>query len=74
MRFTKVFRTELGHKYISVGCSVIALCLPVMSKITRYKRECYVIGMSIKRISVLNLCHVLKPFVKSTPVVKLMWG
>ena len=25
------------------------------------------IGMSIKRISVLNLCHVLKPFVKSTP-------
>ena len=23
--------------------------------------------MSIKRISVLNLCHVLKPFVKSTP-------
>ena len=25
--------------------------------------------MSIKRISVLNLCHVLKPFVKSTPEV-----
>ena len=25
------------------------------------------IGMSIKRISVLNLYHVLKPFVKSTP-------
>ena len=25
------------------------------------------IGMNIKRISVLNLCHVLKPFVKSTP-------
>ena len=25
------------------------------------------IGMSIKRISVLNLCHVLKSFVKSTP-------
>ena len=25
------------------------------------------IGMSIKRISVLNFCHVLKPFVKSTP-------
>ena len=25
------------------------------------------IGMSIKRISVLNLCHVLKPFVQSTP-------
>ena len=25
------------------------------------------IGMSIKRISVLNLCLVLKPFVKSTP-------
>ena len=23
--------------------------------------------MSTKRISVLNLCHVLKPFVKSTP-------
>ena len=28
MRFTKVFRTELGHKYILVECSVIALCLP----------------------------------------------
>ena len=25
------------------------------------------IGMSIKLISALNLCHVLKPFVKSTP-------
>ena len=25
------------------------------------------IGMSIKYISVLHLCHVLKPFVKSTP-------
>ena len=25
--------------------------------------------MSIKRISVLNLCHVLKPFVKSTPAL-----
>ena len=25
------------------------------------------IGMRIKRISVLNLYHVLKPFVKSTP-------
>ena len=25
------------------------------------------IDMSIKRISVLNLCHVLKPFVKFTP-------
>ena len=25
------------------------------------------IGMRIKRISVLNLCYVLKPFVKSTP-------
>ena len=31
MRFTKVFKTELGHKYILVECSVIALCLPVMS-------------------------------------------
>ena len=39
--FTKVFRTELGHKYILVKCSVIALCLPVMSKITRYKLVCY---------------------------------
>ena len=70
VRFTKVFRTELGHKYILVECSVIALCLPVMSKISRYKL-CAInrtmIGMSIKRILVLNLCHVLKPFVKSTP-------
>ena len=39
--FTKVFRTELGHKYILVECSVIALFLPVMSKITRYKLVCY---------------------------------
>ena len=37
VRFTKVFRTELGHKYILVECSVIALCLPVMSKLSRYK-------------------------------------
>ena len=29
------------------------------------------IGMTIKRISVLNLCHVLKPFVKSTPELQL---
>ena len=28
--------------------------------------------MSIKRISVLKLCHVLKPFVKSTPGPKAM--
>ena len=41
VRFTKVFRTEFGHKYILVECSVIALCLPVMSKITRYKLVCY---------------------------------
>ena len=41
VRFTKVFRTELGHKYILVECSVIALCLPVMSIITRYKLVCY---------------------------------
>ena len=41
VRFTKVFRTELGHKYIIVACSVIALCLPVMSKISRYKLVCY---------------------------------
>ena len=41
VRFTKVFRTELGHKYILVECSVIALCLPVMSKIPRYKLVCY---------------------------------
>ena len=41
VRFTKVFRTELGHKYILVECSVIALCLPVMSKISRYKLVCY---------------------------------
>ena len=39
--FTNVFRTELGHKYILVECSVGALCLPVMSKITRYKLVCY---------------------------------
>ena len=26
------------------------------------------IGMSIKCISVLNMCHVLKPFVKSTRI------
>ena len=30
------------------------------------------IGMSIKRISVLNLCHVLKPFVKSTPELQFI--
>ena len=41
VRFTKVFRTELSHKYILVECSVIALCLPVMSKISRYKLVCY---------------------------------
>ena len=41
VRFTKVFRTELGHKYILVECSVIALCLPVVSKISRYKLVCY---------------------------------
>ena len=70
MCFTKVFRTELGHKYILVECSVIALCLPVMSKLPVIN-SCAInrtmIGMSIKRISVLDLCHVLKPFVKSTP-------
>ena len=37
VRFTKVFRTELGHNYILVECSVIALCLPVVSKLSRYK-------------------------------------
>ena len=37
VRFTKVFRTELGHKYILVECSVI----PVMSKLYRYKLVCY---------------------------------
>ena len=70
MCFTKVFRTELGHKYILVESSVIALCLPVMSKlpvINLCAINRTMIGMSIKRISVLNLCHVLKPFVKSTP-------
>ena len=41
VRFTKVFRTELGHKYILVECSVIALCLPVVSKLSRYKLVCY---------------------------------
>ena len=70
MCFTKVFRTEPGHKYILVECSVTALCLPVMSKLPVIN-SCAInrtmIGMSIKRISVLNLCHVLKPFVKSTP-------
>ena len=39
--FTKVFRTELGHKYILVECSVVALCLPVVSKLSRYKLVCY---------------------------------
>ena len=71
--FTKVFRTGLGHKYILVECYVIALCLPVMSKLPVIN-SCAInrimIGMSIKRISVLNLCHVLKPFVKSTPDVQ----
>ena len=41
VRFTKVFRTGLSHKYILVECSVISLCLPVMSKISRYKLVCY---------------------------------
>ena len=41
VRFTKVFRTELGHKYILVECSVIVLCLPVVSKLSRYKLVCY---------------------------------
>ena len=41
VRFTKVFRTELCHKYILVKCSVIALCLPVVSKLYRYKLVCY---------------------------------
>ena len=41
VRFTKVFRTELGHKYILVECSVIPLCLPVVSKLSRYKLVCY---------------------------------
>ena len=41
VRFTKVFRTELSHKYILVECSVIALCLPVVSKLSRYKLVCY---------------------------------
>ena len=31
-------------------------------------------GMSIKCISVLNLCHALKPFVKSTPGLCLSAG
>ena len=69
VRFTKGFRTELGHKYILVECSVIALCLPVCQKfpvINSCAINRTMIGMSIKRISVLNLCHVLKLFVKST--------
>ena len=41
VRFTKVFRTELGHKYILVEGSVIALCLPVVSKLSRFKLVCY---------------------------------
>ena len=64
--------TELGHKYILVECSVIALCLLLCQKLPVIN-SCAInrimIGMSIKRISVLNLCHVLKPFVKSTPGV-----
>ena len=39
--FAKVFRTDLGHKYILVECSVIALCLPVVSKLSRYKLVFY---------------------------------
>ena len=78
MRFTKVFRTQLGHKCILVECSVIALCLTVVSNLSRYKPVCYInrtmICMSIKRISVLNLYHVLKPFVKSTPGVDFTKG
>ena len=69
MRFTKVFRTELGHKYILVECSVIALCLPLCQNFTVINscaKNRTMIDMSIIRISVLNLCHVLKPFVKST--------
>ena len=68
VRFTKVFRTELGHKYILVECSVITLCLllyqnfPVINSCAINRT---MIGMSIKRISVLNLCHVLKPFVRT---------
>ena len=60
VRFTKVFRTKFGHKCILVECSVIALCLPVMSKISIINAcaiNITMIGMSIKRISVLNLCH-----------------
>ena len=41
VRFTKVFRTELGHKDILVECSVIALCLPIVSILSRYKLVCY---------------------------------
>ena len=41
VRFTKLFRTELGHKYILVEYSVIPLCLPVVSKLSRYKLVCY---------------------------------
>ena len=41
VRFTKLFRTELGHRYILVEGSVIALCLPVVSKLSRYKIVCY---------------------------------
>ena len=70
VRFTKVFRTELGHKYILVECSVIALCYLLCQKfpvINSCAINRTMIGMSIKRISVLNLCHVLKSFVKSTP-------
>ena len=73
VRFTKVFRTELGHKYILVECSVI-LCVYLMCQNFPVKNSCAInrtmIGLSIKRISVLNLCHVLKPFVKSTPGVR----
>ena len=71
-----MFRTELGHIYIYlVECSVIALCLPVMSQLPVIN-SCAInrtmLGMSIKRISVLNLCHVLKPFVKSTPALHVV--
>ena len=69
--FRKVFRTELGHKYILVECSVIVLCLSIVSKLSLFINSCAInrimIGMSTKRISVLTYAMFKKPFVKSTP-------
>ena len=63
MYFTKVFRTELGHKYILVEGSVIALCLPGVrfTKVFRTELghkyilvECSVIALCLPVVSKLS--------------------